>query len=143
MIENQQKLVISAYRKITSFQAPDARVHERCVVEACLGLPRVHTGVGAQTRHVVATVVETEPKPAAQLRQRGLGLDRRVQVGDPAAHVDPAAGPTGQRGREDVADPLMRCRRQQSGRSDRVGNRRHIGDRADLLTLFKYERRSW
>ena len=26
----------------------------------------------------------------------------------------------------------MRCRRQQSGRSDRVGNRRHIGDRADL-----------
>lgn len=47
----------------------------------------LHADVGTQAGHVGAAVVETEPEPAAQFRQPGLGADRRVELTDPCPHV--------------------------------------------------------
>ena len=92
----------------------------------------MHADVGAQAGHVGATVVETEPEPATQLREPRLAAERRIQVNHPVANVWPPVDPAGQGRRDDIADPLMRGRRQQPDGCNRVGGRGDVGDAAQL-----------
>ena len=75
-------------------------------------LEQVNADVGAEAGDVAAAVVDAEPEPARQRGQLRLGLNRVVQLAHPVAHVAAAADPTGQRRRDDVADPLVGGRRQ-------------------------------
>ncbi len=112
-----------------------ARQHQRGLA----GFDQVDADVRGQPRDVAAPVVEAEPEPSRQFGQNWCGLDRGVQITHQTAHIGEAAGPARQRGGDDVADPLVRGRRQQARAGQRCRHGVGIGQRPQLDVAARRE----
>jgi hypothetical protein len=70
--------------------------------------------------HISAPVIEREKKPARQGSEPGVGTEPGIQLDYEGTDVNDATANSGQRRRDDIADPFMSVRWQEAGAAHRI-----------------------